>query len=190
MWLTLWDNGNPSLQWGVVCAATLVAAATDLSSRRIPNWLTFPLLGSGLIFAGVQAGSFGLLDSVLACALLAFPFVFLFVFAQGGAGDAKLMGAVGAWLGLINGALALVCVTVAGIMFAIAYAIVCKRTREVSMNLTGMGQNLFLRVLTRSSLSGTLSPETSAKPMLKMPYGVAIFAGVWVSAIGVLLWRM
>ena len=83
------------IQWGIVIGASLIAAITDLHRRRIPNALTVPLLLFGLIKSTCLAGGSGLLESAGACFLLALPFVLLFIFAGGGAGDAKLMGAIG-----------------------------------------------------------------------------------------------
>src|ERR1043166_2446284 len=71
----------------------------DWRSRRIPNWLTVPALLLGIavnaIAGGVAGGEAGLLGAGLGLALL-LPFVLL----RGlGAGDWKLMGALGAFLG-------------------------------------------------------------------------------------------
>ena len=87
-------------QWSVVIVASLAAAAFDLRTRHIPNILTGPLLLSGLIWSGWHGGLAGLGDAAAACAVLAVPFVFMFLFCNGGAGDAKLMAGIGAWLGL------------------------------------------------------------------------------------------
>ena len=78
---------------------------------------------------------------------------------------------------------------VAGIVLAIMIAIIRKRTREVSINVAGMTQGLFMTALTRRKFVGSLSPETSAEPMLTMPYGLAICAGTCAAAVGVLLWQ-
>lgn len=191
MWvMTLWEHGSPEVQWCIVGGASLLAACTDLAWRRIPNWLTFPLLVGGIGFAAYQAGVSGVADSLAACVLLAFPYILLFLFAQGGAGDAKMMGAIGAWLGLMNGLIALACIAIAGIVLAVSLAIMRKRTREVTMNVAGMTQGLFLASLTRTRLLGSLGPGTSAEPMLTMPYGLAIFIGTGIAAIGVLIWRI
>ncbi len=74
----------------------------DLRSRRIPNWLTVPalLLGLGVntIILGWDGTKVALGGAGLALGLL-LPFVLL----RGlGAGDWKLMGALGAWLGPIQ----------------------------------------------------------------------------------------
>ena len=74
----------------------------DLRSRRIPNWLTVPALILGLgvntIILGWDGTKVALGGAGLALGLL-LPFVLL----RGlGAGDWKLMGALGAWLGPIQ----------------------------------------------------------------------------------------
>ena len=64
--------------WSVALGAALLAAALDARSRRIPNLLTFPLLAGGLIHAAIAGGPSGLLDSGLACVVVALPYVLLF----------------------------------------------------------------------------------------------------------------
>src|SRR5260370_6676067 len=78
----------------------LVAAVTDLQSRRIPNWLTLPALPAGLIAQTVYGDGFwpGLLG-----ALGGFAALFaLFAVGAGGAGDVKLFTVVGAFVGIRN----------------------------------------------------------------------------------------
>ena len=190
MWaFTLWENSQPLVQWGVVIGASVIAAGTDLAARRIPNWLTFPMLLGGLVYSGVQAGLPGVADAFAAMVFLALPYVLLFLFAQGGAGDAKLMGAIGAWLGLVNGSIALGCVALAGVIVAASMAVLRGRASQVSVNVAGISQNLLLAILTRTKLPSNDSSQTTAEPMLTMPYGLAICIGVCVAAIGVFLWR-
>ncbi len=173
------------IQWGIVLGASLVAAGCDLRTRRIPNVLTFPLLLVGLIWAIWHGGLLSLAEAAGACILLALPYVLLFVFAHGGAGDAKLMGAIGAWLGLTQGAIVLCCVATAGIVLAIAKAIA---QRQVKIVLT----SVFVSVCTfMLSLTGTMRftsnlADRGQSDGLDVPYGVAIFAGV--SAGGVIIW--
>jgi prepilin peptidase CpaA len=78
---------------------TVLAAVCDLRSRRIPNWLTIPSLLSGLLFHAVFQGGAGLLDAGLGFALGFGSLLILWLIGSGGGGDAKLMGAVSAWLG-------------------------------------------------------------------------------------------
>jgi len=84
----------------VLPALLIVAAASDVMSFRIPNWLT--LLTAGLFFpmawaTGMPLHEFGL-HMVAGVALFVVGFVFFQVGIFGG-GDAKLMSATGLWFG-------------------------------------------------------------------------------------------
>lgn len=91
-----------TLAVGAVLLTVSAACVTDVRMRRIPNWLTF---GSAVLAVlthamssdgrGVTAGVMGWLAGVA---------LFLPVFALRGmgGGDVKLLGALGAWLGVPN----------------------------------------------------------------------------------------
>src|SRR5262249_49681106 len=83
----------------IAIGIVLVACATDLPSRRIPNVLTFGSAAAGMVFALATSGMAGLGMSVagwlIGCAL----FLPLFLLRGMGAGDVKLLAALGAWLG-------------------------------------------------------------------------------------------
>jgi len=191
VWLSiLWDQGTPPLQWGIVIGASLVAAISDIRARKIPNVLTVPVFLGGLGWATYAGGQAGLMDSIVGCLSAALPFVVLFVFAGGGAGDAKLMGALGAWLGTINGLFALGAVLLAGGVMAIVFALAKKRMLKVLSYIGMFAYGIYILVLQRGNLRDVrrVSPETEAG-RLRMPYAVAIFAGVCVACLGVSLWR-
>lgn len=89
----------------------LFGGVFDLLTRRVPNWITFPAMVLGLAaqiwFGGLEGGLQSLLG-ILAGFAIFFP-----VYALGymGAGDVKLMMAVGAfggWLFCLRSALAAV----------------------------------------------------------------------------------
>ena len=77
----------------------LVAVAWDLATRRIPNVLTFGAALVALIVHAYIGGWNGL--GMAAAGWAAGVALFFPIFALGGmgAGDVKLLGAVGAWLG-------------------------------------------------------------------------------------------
>ena len=190
VWMTtLWDQPAAIAQWGVVIGASLVAAAIDLRTHRIPNALTGPVFFAGLAWATWVGGLVGLADSVAACLVLALPYVFLFIFAGGGAGDAKMMGAIGAWLGLINGLVVLGAVALAGVVIALTAAAVRGKLTHVLLNMV----TIVTRLIPLPGQSGQErldlpSPDDPGMSK-KMPYGAAIFVGVCLAAIGVALWR-
>jgi prepilin peptidase CpaA len=82
-----------------VLALVVVACIPDLRTRRIPNVLTMGAALAGLAFHALSGGWSGVATSaggwVLGLALF-FP---MFALRGMGAGDVKLLGAIGAWLG-------------------------------------------------------------------------------------------
>jgi Flp pilus assembly protein protease CpaA len=179
------------LQWGVVIGASLLAVVADVRSRRIPNALTLPLLAIGLIWATWRGGISGLGDAVGACVLLAVPYVLLFVFAGGGAGDAKLMGAIGTWLGVKQSVVVLLCVTSAGMFLALAKAVTQRRLKVVLTNVLISSYTFALCVAGggKPSLAHCRGEiDTEASDRLDVPYGVAIAMGACLAATVVGLW--
>src|ERR1700747_786407 len=82
-----------------VVAIVAVAATCDLKTRRIPHVLTFGAALAGLVAHGYLEGWSG--AGVSAAGWLVGVAAFFPFFALGGlgAGDIKLLGAIGAWLG-------------------------------------------------------------------------------------------
>lgn len=81
----------------VVSAILILAAWIDGKELKVPNWITFPMVISGLIYSaflgdGIGAGMLGMCCG-LACLL---P---LYAVGGMGAGDVKLMAGIGAWVG-------------------------------------------------------------------------------------------
>lgn len=169
-----------AIQWGIVIGASLVAAVSDMRTKRIPNMLTVPVLLAGLIWAGWTGGLWGIANAAGACLWLALPFLLLFVFAGGGAGDAKLMGAIGVWLGLSDGTVVLVCVMTAGIILSLYKAAVNKKLKIVLMNVFISVYTFVIYVLSHRTkqLAVNRNGEIVDADTLTVPYGMAIFAGV------------
>jgi prepilin peptidase CpaA len=86
----------------VLCATVVIAAVFDVRQRRIPNWLVLAALISGLALNTFLFEWPGLRMSLLGI-LLAFLIYFPLYLLRGmGAGDVKLMAAVGALVGPAN----------------------------------------------------------------------------------------
>jgi Flp pilus assembly protein protease CpaA len=173
----------------VVVAATFVAAVHDARNRRIPNRLTGPLFLAGLAASFLAGGAADLLDAILASIVLAVPYVLLWRYAGGGAGDAKLMGAIGAWLGVVWGTVALFSVSVTGIVFAFAFARARNKLETVLADTRATARGVVLSVLGGGSLRQAAGLLPLPEDGQKMPYGIAIFAGVVLAAGGAWVWR-
>lgn len=181
------------IQWGVVIGASLAAAAIDVKYRRIPNLLCGPLFLAGLLWSVGNNGVKGLAEALAASVLLSLPFIVLFIFAGGGAGDAKLTGAIGAWLSIEESAVTLVCICIVGGILGIIVAIFKKRLRIVLINVVFIIFD-FLRAMLRLILgrAGILYTGPSKNigkdegEKLTIPYGMAIFIGVCMA--GIIVW--
>ena len=83
----------------VLIPGLLLASWIDYAQRRVPNWLNLALLLSGLTAQGVFFGRSGVYDGLLG-ALTGLGLLLLPWLMHGmGAGDVKLLAAIGAWLG-------------------------------------------------------------------------------------------
>ena len=180
-------------QWGVVLGASLAAAIMDAREGRIPNVLTFPLWIAGLARAGAGVGLAGLAGAFGVSVLLALPYLASFVLGRGGAGDAKLMAGIGTWLTLREAVIVFCCVALAGMVLAIV-RIAAQGERKNT--LSGMLASLYvLAVACGGGMGGRKlwvardedGPEGRAKA-LHLPYGIVIFTGVGIAAVGAAIW--
>ncbi len=156
----------------------LVAGWTDWRSRRIPNWLTVPALLAGIAANSLALGWPGAKESLLGAGLglgLLLPFVLI---RSLGAGDWKLAGALGAFLGPSRLITVLMgTILVAGLM-AVALIIWKKRVRQTLRNLAHILASLFTLHLPGPEVSLD-NPESA-----KIPFGVAMAVTVVLYTVG------
>lgn len=181
------------LQWGAVLGVSLAAAILDVRHGRIPNMLTLSLWLMGLANAACLGGIPGLGGALEVSVLLALPYVALYFLAAGGAGDAKLMGAIGAWLSLEEGLVVFCCVAVTGMVLAILRIAAHRQRRNV---LSNMLASLYLLAIAWSTgprgwkllASSAQAPSQERAGQVTLPYGIAIFIGVCLAATGARTW--
>ena len=110
----------------VVTPATIYASIVDYRERRVPNWLNAALALSGIVAGTAYFGWAGLGTSLVGM-LVGFGVLIIPWAMHGmGAGDVKLMAAIGAWFGpwltllsfaagaLIGGVIAVIMILVSG----------------------------------------------------------------------------
>ena len=83
----------------IVLLVASVACITDIRSRRIPNVLTFGAALAAIAFHTYGTGWAGLQTAGLGWLAGAALFLPMFLLGGMGAGDVKLLAALGAWLG-------------------------------------------------------------------------------------------
>jgi Flp pilus assembly protein protease CpaA len=189
----------PAWVWLMLCGAAAIATVTDLRAMRIPNWLTLPLLAAGIAYAAITGGWEGARAALGGAALAGGLFVFAYMMAGGGAGDAKLMLALGSWLDYRQSLVLVLAVAVCGFVWAMVVVARRSGVRDIPTYLLGgLGLSYFQF---RSAMSGrafhvggrAAAAGPGDKPVRRpkhwYPYAPAILAGTaatwfWLSHVG------
>ena len=125
---------------------TLIAAISDLRTKRIPNALTFPMFFAGWIYQIIVSVFYGwgfLGDAALGF-LVGFGILFVLWFVGGGGGgDVKLVGALSVWLGF-KLTLAVLFLSTMIVLLAtasiLAYSLMTKGVRQTKSTYVGTGK--------------------------------------------------
>ena len=153
----------------------LVAAIFDIRFRRIPNWLVLAGIMTGLAWNGSSLSLSGLGRSAAGLGLgfaLYFP---LYLLRARGAGDVKLLAAVGAITGPGNCFWVFLLTAVLGGVIAVVYLLFRGRLRHTFFNMAWI-----MRDLLRLKAPFESSPEldvTTTKG-IRLPHGALMAVGV------------
>jgi prepilin peptidase CpaA len=147
-----------------------VACVVDLRTRRIPNALTFGGAAAALVYRLATGGASGAADGVggwfVGLALLLIPYAL----GGMGAGDVKLLAALGAWLGPADTLWLGIYTNVAAGLMALAVAIAHGYVREAWNNvwlLLSHWRVVGLRPLPELTLAASHGPRLAyAAPIL------------------------
>jgi prepilin peptidase CpaA len=160
----------------IALAIGIVACITDVRSARIPNALTFSGVITGLLFHTFAPSGAGFAASGEGC--LVGLAVFFLPFALGGlgAGDVKLLAALGAWLGPTDIVWSAVYTAIAGAALSLAVAIACGYVRTALSNIWMLlchWSVVGIRPLRELSLEGGGGP--------RLAYAIPILLGLTVT---------
>lgn len=177
----------------------VVAVVTDARTRRIPNWLTFPAMLTGLLVSVVAAAlAEGWRVAVLAAVSslggwLAFPLAFLLIDALYAgawgqlkgirAGDIKLMAAAGAWIGFWPALSAILDTALVGGVISLLWAAFHGALGGVLKQVRGF----FMAVGAGLRQPSAMVPESRA-PLL--PYALSIALGTIAAMLWPPLWQL
>jgi prepilin peptidase CpaA len=108
---------------GTATASACLASVYDLRECRIPNWLTAPVLLTGLVAHAISGHWKGLSESAAAALLAGIIFLCFYLAGGMGAGDVKLMAASAAVVGLPHLGTLLIATGICGSLFAICVSV-------------------------------------------------------------------
>jgi len=155
----------------VSCAA----AISDIRSKRIPNWLTYSAMVLGVGYHIILNGGRGFLFGAEGLLLGIFLLIFFYLAGGMGAGDVKLMGAVGALLGPKGVFIAFLFTALAGGIYAIMLLLSRFHFTGTIVRLGTMFGSL--------KYSGGLTIENPNRETAVLNYGVCIAIGVIFTAL-------
>jgi prepilin peptidase CpaA len=161
-----------SAAFAVVAVGVLVAAAVDVRTRRIPNQLTGTLAALGLVLAAAGVTGTPLWASIAGLALGLALMLPGHALGATGAGDVKLMAAVGAVVGPATVFTAFLLTAIAGGALAV---VVAWRRGRVGATLTETGRLLAGSGEARRGMR-------AAPPARRFAYGPAIAIGSVIAA--------
>lgn len=157
-------------------ALVLLACIPDLRTRRIPNALTFGGAVVALAFHAATAGLPGAALSAAGWLLGAALFFPMFALRGMGAGDVKLLAAVGAWLGPGQVLWVALITSLAGGILGLIVALFHGYLRQAGSNIFALLMQWGtsgIRPVERVTLSGTRGP--------RLAYAVPIAVGTLVT---------
>ena len=158
----------------VVILVAGMASLSDLRTARIPNFLTFGAAAAALVYLLLSHGWSGLAEGGEGWAVGVLLFAPFFALGGLGAGDVKLLGAMGAWLGPQETLWVALYASMAGGVMALIVALATGYLRRAITNLRMLvtyWQVVGIRPLPELTLSGQAP---------RLPYAVPITAGLLV----------
>ena len=163
-----------SVSFAVLSAGLLVATVVDLRSRRIPNVLTGAMAVAGFALAALGFGGISLGAAVLGSLVGLMLMLPGHALGATGAGDVKLMAAVGSLLGPLVVVNAVLFTAVAGGMLAVVVALQRKRLATALASTCRM-----------IAAPADVKQEIAAArvPASRFAYGPAIAAGSMLAAL-------
>jgi prepilin peptidase CpaA len=159
-----------------LAAVTAIAAATDMRSRIIPNWLVRAGLALGFGLNAYMYGWSGLASAFLGFGLALGLYVPLYLLRAMGGGDVKLMAAVGALAGPKDWFTIFVLASVLGGIFALGLLYVRHSTGSTLANIWQILGNL---ARLRAPYASNPDLDIGSPKAITMPHGVAIAAGTF-----------
>ena len=170
-------NMSPLL-FSFLMSSLIASAVADLRFAKIPNWITFPTMATGILYHTSVSGLDGLFYSLGGLALGVCLLLFPYLIGKTGAGDAKLMGATGSVIGLKGIFITFLITSLTAGLYACIVLVVNRRYLAGRVRRYSLMVKTF--VLTRQVVY--YRPSGSEKsPAIR--YGVAVAVGTTVYTV-------
>lgn len=179
----------PMLMTVVVVPATLLACWIDYAQRRVPNWLNASLAAAGVAAQAAYFGWEGVGASVLGMAVGLAVLIVPWAMHGMGAGDVKLMAAMGAWFGPVMCAEAFAAGAVVGGVIAVAMITLAGKWQYAVANMGMIAAKMRGRDTMFSEFGSARSFGASSS---LLPYGIPLSIGAWIVMLATHCgeWRM
>jgi prepilin peptidase CpaA len=163
---------SPGGAWDAALLIAAAACATDLYRRRVPNVLTLGGAAAAIVYHLLAGGTSGVLNAVGGWLVGVAVFLPLFLLRGMGAGDLKLLGTIGAWVGARDVVWVAVYAAIAGGVMAVILAAWHRRLRRSFQSLAAL-----LLVWQASGIRPLPGVTLESSSGLRLPYAVPILAG-------------
>jgi len=155
------------------CIVLAIAAYIDWKEHRVPNWLNYIAMAFGLCFHLILAGPQGLYFSLVGISVGFATLVIPYLLKGMGAGDVKLMMAIGAWVGPWATFQGFVWTVIFGALMGLALMIRSRQFKERLLTVGIASRNLMqMKDLNYGN-------EENAPETILLPYGVPIACGFY-----------
>jgi prepilin peptidase CpaA len=163
----------------------LVAGISDLRSRRIPNWVVLAGLLLGIGLNAFLFGTDGLWVALKGAGLALAVYFPLYALRAMGAGDAKLMAAVGAIVGPGNWIAIFFCSAVLGGFIGLIFVLARKRFSRTLANMMFILREL---AYLRPPHLGREELKVGHEAAVSMPHGAIITLASMTFLVFITIW--
>ncbi len=157
-----------------LCILLLISSFTDFKNQKIPNYLTFPSMLTGMIYYFISEGMAGFFFSLAGLLTGFFLLIIPHILGGMGAGDVKLLAAVGSFIGAKGVFLAFLLTALFGGIYAI---IIILYFRKIFKGFFKGFFNTFLALILTKKYMPEPIIENKNKP--RLCYGIAIALGTF-----------
>jgi prepilin peptidase CpaA len=160
----------------VIVGVVLMAVAWDLSTRRIPNVLTFGAALAGFVVHGYAGGWSGAGMSVAGWLVGVACFLPVFLLRGMGGGDVKLLAAIGAWIGPVATVWVALFASIAGGVLGLVVALCSGYLAQLFVNVSCV-----LMAWRVSGLRPVPELTLASQRGPRLAYAVPLFAGLMMT---------